>query len=158
MDAWTQAILGFTGAHLTGEAGAWGLFLSAFVSSTLLPGGSEVLLLAQCAAAPEKWGLWVGVATLGNTLGSLTTYAIGRLLPRPAGDKLTPGQVRAYAWANRAGAWVLLFSWVPIVGDLLPAAAAWAGVGLTKATVAIALGKAARYLALALLGAGLAAG
>ena len=124
---------------------ASGLFVSAFVSATLLPGGSEVFLGALAAGAPDRVLLWMGAATLGNTLGSLTTYAMGRALPRPAPENMSPGQRRAYALAGRWGGWVLLFSWLPVVGDLLPAAAAWVDVGLWRAVAAIAAGKAARY-------------
>ena len=61
-----------------------GLFVSAFLSATLLPGSSELLLAAILAASTEPAWPAVVIATLGNTLGGLTSYAIGRLLPRPA--------------------------------------------------------------------------
>ena len=61
------------------EMGLGWLFLSAFTSATLLPGSSEVLLGAM--ATRGEWSmasllLW---ATLGNTLGSMTTWWLGRL-------------------------------------------------------------------------------
>jgi membrane protein YqaA with SNARE-associated domain len=61
----------------------WTLFTSSFLAATLLPGGSELVLYGVLTVHPdEKWTA-IGIATLGNTLGGLTSYAIGRLVPRP---------------------------------------------------------------------------
>ena len=63
--------------------GLWGLLLSSFLSSTLLPGNSEIVLGALLHQMPSlKWPA-IAVATLGNTLGGLTSYGVGRLFPRP---------------------------------------------------------------------------
>ncbi|MDH5265884.1 MAG: DedA family protein, partial [Betaproteobacteria bacterium] len=59
----------------------WALFISAFVSSTILPGNSEIVLVAVLKAGGANPVAAVAVATLGNTLGGMTTYGIGRLLP-----------------------------------------------------------------------------
>ena len=83
------------------EAGLWGLFFSAFVSATILPGNSEIVLVAVLAKFPGmSWESTI-VATRGNTLGGMTSYAIGRVLP-PDG--------RALAWLQRYREWVLLLS------------------------------------------------
>ena len=47
-----------------------GLFLSAFVSSTILPGNSEIVLAAAIAHAPALLWPAVAVATVGNTGGN----------------------------------------------------------------------------------------
>ena len=60
---------------------------------------------------------------------------------------------RAVAWVRRYGAWALVFSWVPIVGDAMCAAAGWLRVGVAPALAAMAAGKLARYLAVAQLSA-----
>lgn len=124
------------------SAGLAGLFVSAFVSSTLLPGGSELVLAAYVAHAPERAVAALLLATLGNTLGGLTSYGIGRLLPQPA------TRPRALALAQRYGVAVLLLSWLPVVGDALCVAAGWLRHPLPWATLAIAAGKFARYLAI----------
>ncbi len=51
----------------------WGLFISAFVSATLFPGGSEVVLAALAHGRHYSPGMLLGVATLGNTLGGMST-------------------------------------------------------------------------------------
>jgi len=130
----------------SGDTGLAALFAAAFVSATVLPGNSEIVLLAVLKAFPERFAEAVVVATVGNTLGGVTTYGIGRLLPaRTAPD------TRALGWLRRYGAWALLLSWVPLVGDALCAAAGWLRIGVAPVLAAMAAGKLARYLAVALL-------
>jgi membrane protein YqaA with SNARE-associated domain len=68
----------------------WALFTSSFLAATLLPGGSELVLYAVLELHPETKWLAIGVATIGNTLGGLTSYAIGRALPRPKSMNADP--------------------------------------------------------------------
>lgn len=140
---------------LLAEWGLWGLFASAFVSSTLLPGGSEalLLLLSHQEVAPDLTLLLV--ATTGNILGGMTSWALGRwLVGRPALQPHTPRVAAATARLRRWGAPVLLLSWLPVVGDPLCVAAGWLRVHPGLAALCIAAGKAGRYaLLLALAGA-----
>jgi membrane protein YqaA with SNARE-associated domain len=79
-------------------AGLAGLFLSAFVSATVLPGNSEIVLLAFLKAFPDRAVAAVAVATVGNTLGGLTTYGVGRLLPVwAAALAMAAGKLARYA-------------------------------------------------------------
>ena len=126
-----------------GEAGLAALFASAFVSATILPGNSEIVLATVLKALPGLAAEAIAVATLGNTLGSLTTYGLGRLVP---GRRM---EDRATAWVRRFGAPVLLLAWLPLIGDALCAAAGWLRIPLLSATAAIAAGKFARYLLVA---------
>jgi membrane protein YqaA with SNARE-associated domain len=63
------------------ETGFLGLFVAAFISATLLPGGSEVVLVGVLAIYPDAFWKAIAVATVGNTLGGLTSFYIGRRLP-----------------------------------------------------------------------------
>ena len=119
-----------------------GLFTSAFVSATLFPGASEAVLLALVSAWPEAIWLALAVATVANTLGSMTSYILGRFFPKKVSDQ-------ALQFINRWGAWVLLFAWVPVVGDALPLAAGWLRIPWLKSSVLVLLGKGLRYTALA---------
>ncbi len=123
--------------------GLWGLFASAFVSATILPGNSEIVLVAVLAKFPRLFWESIAVATVGNTLGGMTSYAIGRLFPNKV-------EVKALAWLRRYGEWLLLLSWVPLVGDALCVAAGWLRVNPWLALLMLAVGKCARYLLLAL--------
>jgi membrane protein YqaA with SNARE-associated domain len=123
-------------------SGLLGLALSSFVSATLLPGTSELVLLAVLQQHPGHFWSAIGIATIGNTLGSLTSYVIGRLVPNrvdPAGIE----RVRRYGYP------ILLFAWVPVIGDALPLAAGWLRFAPWRSALALALGKLFRYLVVA---------
>lgn len=122
--------------------GLWGLFAASFLSATLLPGNSEVVFVALLHHAPELESRALAVATLGNTLGGLTSYLAGRLLPKPK-------EGRAVAWLARYGPAALLLSWVPVIGDGLCVASGWLRQNAVAAALFIAAGKFARYWALA---------
>lgn len=119
-----------------------GLFTSAFVSATLFPGASEAVLLALVHSWPEAIVTIVAVAAVGNTLGSMTSYLIGRLFPKKVSAK-------ALDWLSRWGALALLFAWLPVVGDALPLAAGWLRISWAQSLFFIFVGKTARYAALA---------
>ena len=136
--------------ELNASAGLWSLFASAFISSTLLPGGSEALLLYLASQTGHSSLVLLLVATLGNTLGGLTTYGLGWWVA-----KRFPGKVldekkhqRALQRTRRYGSPVLLLSWLPVIGDPLCFVAGWLKINLFKAFLFIAIGKAGRYAAL----------
>ena len=87
------------------DAGLAGLLVSAFVSATVLPGNSEIVLAAFLKAFPGRVDAAIAVATVGNTLGGLTTYGIGRLVPAA---KLP--SARALDWVRRYGAFALAWA------------------------------------------------
>lgn len=118
-----------------------GLFGYSFLAATLLPGGSEVALAAYVTNAPANADLALGLATLGNTLGGLSSWLLGRFLP--PSEKLRAS--RAGRWIHRYGAPALLLSWVPLIGDLLCVAAGWLRVNPWSSGLAMAIGKGARY-------------
>lgn len=123
-------------------AGLWGLAIASFLSATLLPGSSEVALVAVLHRHPESLWPAIAVATVGNTLGAMVSYALGRLLP----NRVTPS---AIATMQRWGYAALLFTWLPLVGDALAVAAGWLRMHAGLAAVAFAVGKLARYLVVA---------
>jgi membrane protein YqaA with SNARE-associated domain len=122
--------------------GLWGLFASSFLSATLLPGNSEIVFVALLHAAPELETRALAVATVGNTLGGMSSYLVGRLVPKPHAG-------RTVDWLTRWGPAALLLSWVPVVGDGLCVASGWLRQNAVAAIVFIAVGKLARYWALA---------
>lgn len=130
------------------EPALLGLFTSAFISSTLLPGGSEALLAYLGTQGHSALAL-LFVATAGNTLGGMSSWLIGRwLLNRRAVESLKASQRMAMERVRRWGSLVLLFSWLPLVGDPLCLAAGWLRIGWLPALVLIATGKGARYAVL----------
>jgi membrane protein YqaA with SNARE-associated domain len=125
----------------------WGLFISAFVSATLFPGGSEVVLAVLAHGRQYGPGTLLGVATLGNTLGGMSTWLLGWLLAKryPLDQPRKPHQQRAVAQLKKWGSPLLLLSWLPIVGDPLCFAAGWLRMNVWLAAFFIGAGKAARY-------------
>jgi membrane protein YqaA with SNARE-associated domain len=134
-------------ANIFDEWGLLGLFISSFISSTLLPGGSEVLLAALRLSSVHGPLSLLVVATAGNTLGGVSSWLIGYLIARrwPTQNLLKPEQQRASSWLEQHGSPILLLSWLPIVGDPLCLAAGWLKVPFWSALLFIAVGKAARY-------------
>ena len=124
------------------------LFVAAFGAATVLPLASEVpFALVVRQTGDRMWPILV--ATAGNFLGACTTYllarmAVGRLV-RPDGGRWG----HAAAAIRRFGAPALLLSWVPVLGDALVAVAGASGVPFGRFSFYTALGKAARYGALA---------
>lgn len=125
-------------------ASLWALFTSSFLAATLLPGGSEAVLFGVLKLHPGQWWTALAVATLGNTLGGLSSYWLGRLIPQRQ-------TIKGLAAVRRYGAPVLLLSWVPIIGDPLCVAAGWLRLSPWWSALSIALGKFLRYLLIAFL-------
>ncbi|MDQ5879607.1 MAG: hypothetical protein QG592_399 [Pseudomonadota bacterium] len=126
---------------ISAEAGLAGLFAASFLAATLLPGGSEALLFAFLRAYPDQFWVALLLATLGNTLGGMTSWACGRWLPKWQGMAALPQLERVRRW----GAPVLLLSWVPLIGDALCVAAGWLRLYWLPCALFMALGKFARY-------------
>ncbi|MBD1576075.1 MULTISPECIES: YqaA family protein [Vibrio] len=131
----------------------WFVFFSGFFSATLLPGSSEVSVYAALSLQRFGWPHIVLIATLGNTLGGMTNYALGRLLPNRASKQVQ--QQRVLAWIERYGYWALLMSWMPIVGDPLCVVAGWLRMNVWFSCLAIGIGKGLRYAFIALVFQGL---
>lgn len=122
------------------------LFTSSFLAATLLPGGSEAVLFGVLTAHPQLCWLALGIATLGNTLGGMSSYAIGWLLPdEKALLKKSGGNMRGLEWVRKHGSPVLLLAWVPLIGDLLCVAAGWLRLNWLWTMLFMAVGKFARY-------------
>lgn len=122
------------------------LFASSFLAATLLPGGSEAVLFAVLKLQPEQFWTALAVATLGNTLGGLSSYLLGRLIPQTK-------PLKGLATVQRWGSTALLLSWVPLLGDPLCVAAGWLRLNPWWAALFIAAGKFGRYWVIALLAA-----
>ncbi|MDD4998209.1 MAG: DedA family protein [Syntrophales bacterium] len=128
--------------------GYFGLFVLSFLASTLLPVGSEWLLILMLLKGNDPLAT-VSIATIGNYLGSCTTWAIGiwggPLLVRrilridPATEEAA---VRFY---RRYGVWSLLLSWMPIIGDPICLVGGILKVDFTRFSLLVFTGKLVRY-------------
>lgn len=123
------------------------LFASSFLSATLLPGNSEVVLVAMLLSGVSQPWLLVLIATMGNSLGGLTNVILGRFFPL---RKKSRWQEKAAGWLKRYGAATLLLSWMPVIGDLLCLLAGWMRISWGPVLFFLCLGKALRYVLVAL--------
>jgi len=124
-----------------------GLFFSAFLSSTVLPGSSEVVLLTLATQGEiPHWDL-LAVATAGNTLGGMSSWGLGWViaLRYPLTKLSKSAHRRAVEHVRQWGVPILLFSWVPVIGDPLCVAAGWLRMSWVGSWIFIGIGKAFRY-------------
>ncbi|MDQ6976474.1 MAG: YqaA family protein [Mariprofundaceae bacterium] len=137
------------------------LFFSALVSATLFPGGSELLLLYDIQQGSSKIGC-IGIATVGNVMGSTITYAMGYYGKKtmqasryrmPACLQVSPKrQQQAEVYFQRFGGIALLFAWLPVVGDPLCFVAGLLRFHWCWFVALVLLGKLGRYSAIVWLG------
>lgn len=130
-----------------------GLFAIAFVAATILPAQSEAALVALLVAGTQSPVLLVAVASVGNVLGAVVNWALGRSVERFRDRKwfpVTAAQLdRATGWYGRWGRWSLLLSWAPIGGDALTVAAGVLREPLWSFVLLVAIAKTLRYIVLA---------
>jgi membrane protein YqaA with SNARE-associated domain len=132
-------------------SGLWGLFFSAFISSTIAPGGSEAVLAYMVSEGSYDVRFVVFVATIGNTLGAMTTWGLGALAANklPVATLLPEKKQNALNILKKRGVWVLFFSWLPVIGDVLCFAGGWLKLPLLPACLVILSGKFGRYAVIA---------
>jgi membrane protein YqaA with SNARE-associated domain len=129
-----------------------GLFLTAFAAATVLPAQSEAALALAVAGGYPPVAV-VAVASLGNVLGSVVNWLLGRFVARfrdrPWFPLRAEDLARAEAWYRRFGRWSLLLSWVPIIGDPLTVVAGVLREPLPVFLLLVGLAKVGRYAILA---------
>ncbi|MBS1570043.1 MAG: DedA family protein [Bacteroidetes bacterium] len=130
------------------DAGLPALFLASFLAATVLPFSSEALLAAM---AMGPWGTLplLLTASIGNTLGGMTNYGIGRWLQEgkllrwlrvnPAKGRRWEGHVQRY------GPWAALLCWLPVVGDPIAIALGLFRARFWPVLLLMFIGKAVRY-------------
>ncbi|MGX5826335.1 YqaA family protein [Mesorhizobium sp. 43Arga] len=125
------------------------LFISAFLAATVLPISSEAVLAGLVVSGRGDPWLLLMLATIGNTLGSVMNWVLGRGIDGLRNSRWFPVTADRYEQARRTfrrfGEWTLLFAWLPVVGDALTLAAGAARVNLGVFVALVATGKAARY-------------
>ena len=134
------------------------LFAAALLSATIFPFQSEAVLFAMLVAEHHTWWLLILVASVGNILGSIVNWFLGRFLTRFEDRRWFPVKrkqmARAEAWYHRYGRWTLLLSWVPVIGDPLIIVAGVLREPLRVFIPLVALAKTGRYLAVGALSLG----
>ena len=126
------------------------IFAAAFVSATLLPTASEILLLKMAMSGHSDILLLLIFASFGNILGSAVNWALGFFSSQLANKRWFPMRASSLAiasnWFNKFGIWALIFSWVPFVGDPLTFLAGVLRVHFFKFIILVSIGKIFRYV------------
>lgn len=132
------------------ELGYFGLFIGAFLAATILPFSSEVILTSLLLSGADPV-ICLIIATIGNSLGGVTNYIIGRLgnlkwllkLGMPI-EKLQ----RLESISKRYGHWLAFFAWIPFIGDPLTLSLGYFRVKIFPFIILMTFGKFLRYLAI----------
>ena len=101
-----------------------------------------MVLYAVLRNHPELYAPALAIATLGNTLGGMSSYLIGRILPQKK-------DLRGLEAVRKYGSPALLLAWVPFIGDPLCVAAGWLRLNPWLSALFMGFGKFARYVAVA---------
>lgn len=129
-----------------------GLFLSAFAAATLLPTASEAVLVALLINGEQSVTGLVLAAGIGNVLGSVTNWWLGRGILHFQHKRWFPIKPetlqRPQAWYRRYGKWTLLLSWAPVIGDPLTVVAGVMREPLPVFLLFVTVAKFGRYLIL----------
>ncbi|GAB3484826.1 YqaA family protein [Marinomonas epiphytica] len=127
------------------------LFVTAFISATLFPLGSEVVLLYYADQGEYAVVTLLLVASVGNTLGSMLNWYIGRYAYqfsqrrwRWVNEKT---YIRATSWFSKYGWWSVFFCWLPVVGDGIALVSGVLKMPLTLFLPIVFIGKLIRYAA-----------
>lgn len=163
MEAWLRSSIHWLLAALAlPRVGLSAIFLVSLVSATILPMGSEPAVFGYVKLAPDMFWPAVLVATLGNTLGGIVSYAMGLgaekgyerwrekhgHLDAEAHKRKAAGRwhKQISEWVHRLGPASLFFSWLPLVGDPLCIVAGWLRLPFWPSVFFMALGKFLRYV------------
>ena len=129
-----------------------GLFMAAFTAATLLPAQSEILVVGLLLTDHPLW-LVLAVASVGNVLGSVVNWFLGREIERLRTRRWFPVSpatlARAAGWYRHYGRWSLLLAWAPISGDPLTVVAGVLRESFWVFLLLVSVAKIGRYLALA---------
>lgn len=144
--AWVDSLV-----QLLTDWGYVGLFISALLAGSIVPFSSELVMGALVAMGLEPW-LCVLAATLGNTLGGLTCYWLGRLgridwIEKYLGVKREKVE-RVQRFLQGRGALMAFFAFLPFVGEAIAVALGFMRSNLWLTTVSMFAGKLARYAAM----------
>ncbi|TDF86390.1 YqaA family protein [Pseudomonas sp. H9] len=133
----------------------WALFFSAFGAATLLPLQSEAVLVGLLLRDPQAVFTLVLIATLGNVLGSIVNWLLGRGIEHLRDRRWFPFSAaqldKAQQRYQRYGQWSLLLSWMPVIGDPLTLIAGIMREPFWRFVLLVTLAKAGRYAVLAML-------
>ena len=131
--------------------GYWGMLVAAFLAGSVFPFSSEAVMLALLGAGLDPW-LLVVYGSIGNILGSVFNYGIGRMGKLEWIERYLRIKPESLAKAERfmagRGAWMGFFAFLPILGSAITVSLGLMRANIFISLVSIAIGKFLRYLIL----------
>ena len=131
------------------------LFLAAFLAATIVPAQSEAGLSSLILVSGNNVILLVVVAAIGNVLGAVANWYLGRWIDRFSNRRwfpIKPTQLnRATLWYRKYGRWSLLLSWVPFIGDPITLAAGVLREPMLSFLLIVGFAKTTRYIFVAII-------
>ena len=130
------------------QYGYWGMLVAAFMAGSFFPFSSEAVMVAFQAAGLDPWTLIV-YGTIGNVLGSMFNYYVGRLdwverylhIKKDSLDK-------ARRFMAGRGAWMGFFAFLPVIGSAITILLGFMRANIAVSLFSITLGKFLRYVLL----------
>lgn len=142
---------------LLSQFGYWGMLLAAFLAGSIFPFSSEAVIVALMATGLDPWQLMI-YGTIGNVLGSVVNYGIGRMGKMEWIEKYLHVKKedldRAHRFMAGRGSWMGFFAFLPVLGSAITIALGLMRSNIVITFIAITLGKIVRYVIL-IYGAGL---
>ena len=133
------------------QYGYWGMLIAAFLAGSVLPFSSEAVIIALMAAGLDPWQLMT-YGTIGNVLGSVVNYGVGRMGKMEWIEKYLHVKKkdldRAHRFLAGHGAWMGFFAFVPILGSAITIALGLMRSNIVITFIALTVGKIVRYLVL----------
>ncbi len=130
------------------EWGYLGVFVGAFLASTIVPFSSDFVVVGMLLAGGNPL-MTIIFATAGNWIGSLTTYGLGRLGKWEWIEKWFKVKretiEKQKSKIDKYGSLIAFFSWFPVVGDVLSIGLGFYKVNFTKCALFMLIGKAIRF-------------
>lgn len=131
------------------EYGYIGLFIASYLAATILPFSSEAVLMGIFIMGGNPW-ISIVIATIGNWLGGMTSYFLGRLGKIEWIEKylkISKNKIdQASQKLNKKGAYFSFFSFLPIIGDIIPIALGYMRANMYIVSISMLVGKLFRYL------------
>jgi len=142
MDALIDILIGY---------GYWGMFVAAFLAGSFCPFSSEVVMVALNAAGLNGWQLII-YGTIGNVLGGIFNYCVGRLGKMEWIEKYLHVKKESLDRAERFmgghGALMGFFSFLPLLGSAITIVLGLTRANIPLSLISVTLGKFLRYVLL----------
>ena len=133
------------------QYGYWGMLMAAFLAGSFFPFSSEAVLVGLMATGLDPWVLMI-YGTIGNVLGSMFNYGVGRMCKLEWIEKYLHVKEKDLAKAQRfmagRGAWMGFFAFLPVLGSAIAIALGLMRANVIITFIAVTAGKIFRYIIL----------